>query len=142
MENGELNLFHCRRTSTYGAYQNRLVLRVIFEVSPYDTTSPITLLIERRQQQSIDQPVYTCFLVSAPHLPERSPIRSHSCNPCHLYIPDFPIPLSMLTEALVLVSGVSNASTVATCSEQHLGWKGRRVSCCDCLAKLYYLAAA
>jgi len=39
----------------------------------------------------------------------------------------------MLTEAPVLVPGVSSTkvSKVVTCSEQHLGWKCGRVSCCD-----------
>lgn len=50
---------------------------------------------------------------------------------CHLHILDFPMPLSILTEALVLVLVVSSISTVATCSRQHLRGKGRRVICCD-----------
>lgn len=89
--------------------KNCLIIRVIFEVNPYDTTSSITILIS--------QPVYTCFLESAPRLAERSHVRSYSCNPRHLDIPDFPIPLGMPIEALVQVPGVSSTSKVATCFE-------------------------
>ena len=118
-----MNLFHCRRTGIFDTRENCLVIRVIFEVNPYDTTSSITLLI--------NQPAYTGFLETAPRRAKRSHARSYSCNPPHLNIPDSPIPLSMLTEALMLVPGVSITSSVTTCSRQHLGWKGRRVSYCD-----------